>query len=117
MSWRILLFAVLGVVFLMLMGWVMCGMDRKPQETTTIRLALILDAYSDKKGLVLTVAVSDGRLYRLYTNATGLNVSEPIAVIFEKEVPVFVVQSHGKDYEVYRWEVLRTLEDIPEVRR
>ena len=105
---------LLALVILGIMGWIMNEMDKKMNETV-VRSTSIIGWYPDENGLVLTVGV-DGKLYRLYTNATRLNVEEPIAVVFQKGVPVAILQG-CRVYEVVDWQELKTLEKMPEVRR
>lgn len=73
----------------------------------------ILDVYPEKEGIVLTVSV-DGKLYKLWTNATTINVSKPVKVVFEKGRPIAVVQE--KTYKVLDWKELRTIEEMPTVK-
>jgi len=112
---RLIWVVVVVLIVLGVIGWIMNEMDKEMNETV-VRSAQILDWYSDEMGLVLTVSVSDGKLYKLYTNATHLNVEEPIAVVFQKGVPVVILQGYGA-YEVVDWQELKTLEKMPEVRR
>lgn len=110
--WAVVL---LALVVLGVMGWIMNEMDKEMNETV-VRSAHIIDWYSDEKGLVITVSVSDGRLYKLYTNAKHLNVEEPIAVVFQKGVPVVILQGY-RCCNVIDWQELKTLERMPEVER
>ena len=107
-----------ALVVLGIIGWVMSEMG-KEMNVTVVKLALIFDWYPDENGLVLTVSVSDGKhykFYKLYTNATHLNAKEPIAIVFQRGVPVIIMQGN-RDYKVIDWKELKTLENLPEVRR
>jgi len=112
---RVWVVVLLALVVLGVMGWIMNEMDKVWNETV-VKSADVLNWYPDEKGLVLTVSVSDGKLYKLYTNATLLNVKEPIKVVFQKGVPVAVLQEY-RVYEVIDWQELKTLEKMPKVRR
>jgi len=105
---------VLALVVLGITGWIMNEMDKECNETV-VKSADVLNWHPDEKGLVLTVSVN-GRLYKLYTNATLLNVKEPIKVVFQKGVPVAILQDY-RVYEVIGWQELKTIEKMPKVRR
>ena len=104
---------LLALVVLGITGWIMNEMDKKMNETV-VRSALIIDWYPDENGLVITVSVSDGKLYKLYTNATHLNAKEPIAIVFQKGVPTIIMQGN-RDYRVMDWQELKTIEKMPEL--
>lgn len=112
MKW-IWVVVVLSLVVLGAMVWVMNDIDRKRSETA-VEVATILDWYPDESGIVITVSVN-GKLYKLHTNASLMNVEEPVKVVFEKGVPVAVLQEY-RSYSVLDWEELKTLEKMPAVQ-
>lgn len=79
---------VLGLVVLGVMVWVM-DIDKK-RSGTTVEVATILDWYPGESGIVITVSMN-GKLYKLHTNTTLMNIEEPVKVVFEKEIPVAVL--------------------------
>ena len=111
---------VLVVAALVVLGavvWVMHDMDKKLSETngTVSKTAQVLDWFTDSSGIVITVNV-DGKLYRLYTNADMINVSEPVRVVFQSGKPIAVVQD-DRAYGIKDWDVLKTLEDMPKIKK
>jgi len=113
MRWvKVLVF--LALVVLGAVAWVMHEMDLEMSKTRVVE-AQILNWYIDNKNIVLTVEAG-GKFYRLHTNATLINISKPVEIIFYGETPVAIMQEN-ETYAVLDWEKLRTLEKMPRVRQ
>lgn len=108
--WAVL---AIAITMLVVMAWVMNDMDVQTNQTT-VKNGKISDWYPEKEGLVLTVATDSG-FYKLYTNATMINVKEPIAVVFQGNKPIAILQD-DRAFGVKDWEKLKNLEDMPEVK-
>lgn len=105
---------LLGLIILGAVVYVMWDMDRRISETV-VKEGQILDWYPEKEGLVLTVS-TDGKLYRFSTNATEINVKQPLKIVFEKGIPVAIIQNYN-NYSILDWQELKTREDMPTVKK
>jgi len=65
---------------------------------------------------VIVVITAGGNFYRIHTNATMLNLSEPVVLHF-KDGRIEVVEQEGRLFGVVKFEKLKTLEKMLEVRR
>jgi len=111
MRWGFVLVVLL--LFSLGIGFVKYLEESKVAPTT--QNATILDALPTPNGIVITVSVGDS-IYRIYTNATKLNTSKPVTLHF-KDGRIETVEQDGKVFKVMEFEKLKTLENLPEVRR
>jgi len=108
-------FIVLGTV-----TYIITMEESKP--TTVLRSALILSKDASENGTRLTIVIGSQeegfRFYSIVVNATTsqINESSPSTVIFERRVPVMFMQD-TKYFEIIDWKELKTLEEMPELRR
>ena len=101
---------LLGVVVLGAVAWITLLSDF---SKNCIKTATIVDWYPEKEGLVLTVCI-DGKFYKLYTNASFINVNKSVNVIFRNGIPIAILQGY-RLYKVLNWEELKNLESMPKV--
>jgi len=106
---------VLVFVLLFVWGVTMVEWLKSVEGSTRNVTATIIDAVPASKGLILTVN-ANGKLYRVYTNTTMINVSAPVILQFENGKLVRVLQE-GRVIGVLEYKELKTLEKIPTVKR
>ena len=107
---RWVLVFVIGLLFVF--GFLYVEVLKVAPTTTN---ATILNAQPTPSGIVITVSAG-GNFYRIHTNATMLNLSEPVVLHF-KDGGIEAVEQDGRLFGVVKFEKLKTLEKMPEVRR
>jgi len=105
---------ILGIASLITVAWVMNEMDTQMNQTV-VKTGTILNWYPEKEGLVLTIAVNDS-LYKINTNATMINVKEPVILVFKGNSPVTIIQG-DRAFGIRDWQKLKTIEKMPEVEK
>jgi len=107
---------VLLVVLLLVVGlsvvkifeeWNVVGATKRVNAT-------IVDAIPKSDVIILTVN-ANGQLYRIYTNATMVNLSKPVVLYF-KDGKLEKVEQDGVIFGVLKVEMLRTLEKMPKIK-